>query len=74
MKKLRYLLLVAILAQLGCQGVVGPLQYRQPKRVDDPYLSIPEQQKLGRDQIGMPVQSWEAGPPTEIAPPGIFSK
>lgn len=71
---MRYLLLLAILGLIGCQGVVGPLQYRQPKRVDDPLLPIYEQQKLGRDQLPLPDETYQAGPPTGVVPQGVFSR
>jgi hypothetical protein len=62
------------MGMVGCQGVVGPLQYRQPKRVDDPFLPIQEQQKLGRDQLALPIESYEAGPPTGMIPQNVFSR
>src|SRR5438309_1910518 len=42
--------LLAVLLVAGCQNTVGPFAPRQPQRVDDPLLSITEQQQRGRDR------------------------
>ena len=62
-KKMRRTLCLMVLSLVGCQGVVGPRE-RPPQalQVDDPRLSIPEQQRLGRDRLALPEQS------TTIAP------
>ncbi len=62
------ILLLVLLA--GCQNLVGPLRRGVPGRVDDPRLSITEQEKLGRQFYGLPDESPLAGPHTGIAPPG----
>jgi hypothetical protein len=54
--KMRYLLLILLLAA-GCESVRGPLAPRPGTRVDDPSLSIAEQQRQGRDRIGLPDNS-----------------
>ena len=46
---MRRLCLLGLFAALaGCQNTSGPLGYQKPSRVDDPMLSIPEQQSRGR--------------------------
>ena len=59
----RLLLLGAVLLA-GCQNLKGPLQPRQPGRVDDPLLTINEQQRLGRDRLALPVDSTAVAPPS----------
>ena len=44
----RLYLLGLFVALTGCQNTSGPLGYQKPSRVDDPMLSIPEQQSRGR--------------------------
>jgi hypothetical protein len=52
-----------VLAACGCQGVVGPREHRaDPVRVDAPYLTIEEQQRLGRDRLALPEQSQNIAP------------
>lgn len=53
-EKMHRLLLLGILFLAGCQNVVGPFQHRDPQRVDDPILTINEQQRRGRDRIALP--------------------
>jgi hypothetical protein len=53
----------------GCQNIVGPFQ-RPPARVDDPRLSIPEQEALGRQYLALPDHTPLAGPSAEFFPPG----
>jgi hypothetical protein len=50
----RLLLVAAVLACLGCRGVVGPFASRQPQRVDDPGIPISEQERRGRDRLALP--------------------
>jgi hypothetical protein len=59
---MRWLLLLALLSIAGCQNVVGPFERRTiPGRIDDPRLSISEQERKGRDQIALPA-------PAQVAP------
>jgi hypothetical protein len=55
-------LLIGVLLLAGCQNVVGPFQSRRPERVDDPLLSINEQQRRGRDRLALPDDSPAFGP------------
>jgi hypothetical protein len=41
----------------GCQNVVGPFEHRDPIRVDDPLLPIPEQERRGRSELPLPDES-----------------
>lgn len=52
--KMRRLFLVAALCLAGCQNVTGPFQSRTPTRVDDPLLTINEQQRRGRERLAIP--------------------
>jgi hypothetical protein len=46
----------------GCK-VSGPLEHnRNPQRVDDPCISIPEQQTRGRDRMSLPDTSPNIAP------------
>ena len=63
-----FLLFVVLLA--GCENLVGPFR-RPPTRVDDPRLSIPEQEKLGRQNLGLIDESPLAGPTSGTARPGV---
>lgn len=39
----------------GCQGMSGPFAHkRDPVRVDNPSLTIPEQERLGRERLAIP--------------------
>jgi hypothetical protein len=51
---MRQLILPAVLLLAGCQGVIGPREPRQPVRVDDPRVSIAEQERRGRDRLALP--------------------
>jgi hypothetical protein len=50
----RLFLVSALLFAAGCGNVVGPFAHREPLRVDDPQLSIPEQQQRGRVRLAFP--------------------
>ena len=60
----------SLLIVAGCQNVVGPFQARAPMRVDDPALTIAEQQRWGRDRFAMPDESPWIAPPTGLPLPG----
>lgn len=59
----RILILCVFLA--GCQGVSGPFQPRSPVRVDDPSLTISEQERLSRSRLALPDES--VAPPSGAA-------
>jgi hypothetical protein len=58
----------------GCQGVVGPFQARQPTRVDDPILTIAEQQRRGRANLALPEDQDSAMPKTYADRPGPLGR
>jgi hypothetical protein len=64
---MRHLALFALLLLAGCRNVIGPFDPRPPVRVDDPRLSIEEQQALGRQFLALPDESPLAGPPSGAA-------
>jgi hypothetical protein len=63
-------LIVGVLLAAGCSStnVRGPFA-RSPDRVDDPYYSIGEQERRGRERLSLPERSPDAGPPTFVNPP-----
>lgn len=68
------LLLAGTVLLTGCQNVIGPFQSRKPERVDDPLLSIPEQQRRGRDRLALPEASANYAPPTRVDVPGVHGR
>ena len=48
---MRQFFLLAALLVMGCGNVTGPFAYRQPERVDDPRLTISQQEQRGRDRL-----------------------
>ena len=50
---MRRCLLLVVLLLAGCDNLIGPFR-RTKTRVDDPRLSIPEQEKLGRQNLALP--------------------
>jgi hypothetical protein len=59
---MRHLWIVAALFTVGCTSIVGPFEHRKPQRVDDPKLTIPEQETRGRDRLALPDQSKNVAP------------
>lgn len=57
--------LAAALLLTGCGNVVGPFQHRTPQRVDDPLLTIGDQQRRGRGRLPLADPSPEVAPPLE---------
>jgi hypothetical protein len=71
---MRRLMLLGALVLAGCSGnLVGPFSARPPQRVDDPLISIPEQEKRGRDRLAYPdespIKTQNLAPPTYLSPP-----
>ena len=54
---MRHILFLLVLLAAGCENLHGPFSPKSPTRVDDPSLSIREQQVLGRERIGLPDNS-----------------
>lgn len=55
MHRILGLALGILLLVAGCQGINGPFAHKHdPVRVDNPYLTIPEQERLGRDRLAVP--------------------
>jgi len=50
----------------GCHNVIGPFGHRSPERVDDPMLSIGEQEREGRARLPLPVESRAVGPDSGV--------
>ena len=67
-EKMQRLLLIGIVLLAGCQSIQGPFAGRTPERVDDPYFSIAEQQRRGRERLALPDDSRTAGPNSGLAP------
>jgi hypothetical protein len=53
--------ILGILLLAGCQNIVGPFQ-RTPARVDDPSLTIAEQQQRARERLALPDDSGLTAP------------
>jgi hypothetical protein len=67
----RAILVGFLLLAAGCQGLVGPRERRDnPVRVDDPRLTIPEQERKGRDRLALPEWSPTVAPRTYGELPG----
>jgi hypothetical protein len=63
------LFVLGVLFLAGCHNVIGPFEPRKPERVDDPLLSINEQQRRGRDRLALPEESARVAPGTDTLPP-----
>lgn len=66
------LCLIGLLLLVGCKSTTGPFQPRDG-RVDDPLLSIGEQQKRGRDRLALTDETGLA-PKTGVASPGVHGR
>ena len=73
-EKMRRLLLLGVLCVAGCQNVLGPFAHRDPQRVDDPLLTIGEQERRGRDRLALPEESTRIAPSTDLDRPGIYGR
>ena len=67
---MRHILLIGLLFLAGCENIVGPFQnFRKPQRVDDPLLTIDEQQRRGRDRSALPEDAATLAPRTSVGVP-----
>ena len=66
----RRTLLVGALLLAGCQSTVGPFAPKPPGRVDNPCLTIEEQQSRGRERYALPDERKEVGPHSGVQLPG----
>jgi hypothetical protein len=67
---MRRIIAIGFLLLTGCESIMGPFQHRKPERVDDPLLSINEQQSRGRDRYALPDNSSTVAPRTGLEVPG----
>lgn len=67
---MRRLFVLGLLALAGCRGVQGPFAPKDPVRVDDPRVSISEQERRARENLALPDNSRMIAPNSETAPPG----
>jgi hypothetical protein len=52
---MRRIIMLGILLLAGCEGINGPRVHRQDTtKVDDPGLTIAEQEARGRDRLALP--------------------
>ena len=63
---MRRWMLLGLLVLAGCRNTIGPLENRQRGRPDDPYFSIEDQKRFGRDRYALPQDSFANGPATGI--------
>jgi hypothetical protein len=66
---MRRLLFLGVFALTGCCSVVGPFERRKPEKVDDPCVSISEQEKRGRDRLAYPISDTRVAPSAEVLSP-----
>ncbi|MBI1832422.1 MAG: hypothetical protein HYR84_13345 [Planctomycetes bacterium] len=64
------ILLLCVVCLAGCQHLSGPFAPRSMARVDDPRLSIGEQESRGRDRYALPNESRAVGPSAGTVLPG----
>jgi hypothetical protein len=58
-------LIVGLLLVAGCQGINGPLAHRaNPEWINNPSLTIAEQEQRGRDRLALPEPSNNVAPRT----------
>ena len=62
---MRRLMLCGLLVLAGCEGVIGPRQRAcLPGKIDEPWLSLDEQNARMRDRVAVPLNSPTIGPRT----------
>ncbi len=71
---MRRIVLISLLLLAGCRTFVGPFEHGPPPRVDDPLLTIPEQEQRGRDRLALPENSPTVAPRTYAEPPSQYGR
>jgi hypothetical protein len=66
---MRKVLAIGLLVLAGCQNLVGPLEHRQPLRVDDPRFPVEEQERRSRDRLALPDAADRLAPRLYFLPP-----
>lgn len=62
---MKRLMLLSVLLSAGCCGITGPFEHRPTTRVDDPCVSIAQQERTSRERLALP--EWD---PT-VVPGGV---
>jgi hypothetical protein len=63
---MRRFIVLGLILLAGCRSVIGPFEHRDPQRVDDPLLTIGEQERRGRDRLALPESSPTVAPRTDV--------
>jgi hypothetical protein len=71
---MRRLFLLSTLLVMGCQTVVGPFSHREPQRVDDPRVTIADQERRGRARLSYQEIEPDVLPRTYAELPGPHSR
>ncbi len=71
---MRRFVVLCVVFLAGCQNLVGPFQAKTPQRVDDPLLSIGEQQRRGRENLAIPEDRGALAPKAYIDRPGTTDR
>ena len=71
---MRRVVLPVALLLVGCGNVTGPFAYRQPERVDDPRLTILQQEERGRARLSYQEIEPNVLPRTYAELPGPHSR
>jgi len=72
--QMRRIILLASMLFIGCGNVTGPFAFRQPERVDDPRLTISQQEQRGRDRLSYQEIEPNVLPRTYAELPGPHSR
>ena len=58
----RLILVLGLVALVGCNRFSGPLETRQMSRADAPGYNIPEQKQRGRERLAISEDDYRIGP------------
>ncbi len=66
-------LILLVIAAAGCRNIDGPCAARNKPPINEPGLTISEQERRARDKYPIPSDNFRIGPPTGIDPTGGMS-